>query len=349
MMEQQKEKILIVDDQVVVAESIASILDSVGYQCQVVYRGNDALGLLTKQSFELVLTDIHMPHGKTGIELLHDVMKSWPDTAVVLMTGYSNVADAVEAMKDGAADYIEKPIGYNLLIRIERALERRRLLIESQQRKDELEREVQRQMRQIHDHYLATLDILISTLGFHDTETKGHSRRVAAYTRLISQKMGVESPELEQIELGALLHDVGKVGVPDAIIRKSGSLTDEEWVKIREHPIMGYELLWRHEFLRGAAPVVKYHHERYDGNGYPEGISGDNIPLGARIFSVVDAFDVITSKRAYKEAQSIAEARAELNRCAGAQFDQKVVEVFNRITDDELLEIRQQVESQFGE
>ncbi len=346
---EQKEKILVVDDQIFVADSITSMLDWRGYQCQMVYQAFDALNLLARESFDLVLTDINMP-GKTGIELLHDIMKSWPDTAVVLMTALSKIQDAVEAMKVGASDYIEKPVNSEqLLIRIERALERRRLLIESRQRKEYLEREVQRQTQQIRNHYLATLDILISTLGFHDTETKGHSRRVAAYTRLIAKRMRVESPELEQIELGALLHDVGKVGVPDTIIRKPGRLTDEEWTKMQEHPVIGYELLWRHEFLRGAAPVVKYHHEHYSGNGYPERLSGAEIPLSARIFSVVDAFDAITSKRSYKEAKSIAEARAEINRCAGTQFDPKVVEVFNRITDDEFLEIRHAVAAQFGE
>lgn len=166
---------------------------------------------------------------------------------------------------------------------------------------------------------------------------------------MIAQRMGVESPELEQIELGALLHDVGKVGVPDAIIRKAGGLNDEEWTKIREHPIIGYQLLWKHQFLRGAAPVVKYHHERYDGSGYPEGLCGKSIPIGARIFAVVDTFDVIISRRAYKEEKSIAEAQEEINRCVGTQFDPKVVEVFNRVRDEELLEIRQRVESQFGE
>lgn len=348
-MEPQKEKILVVDDQIFVADSIKSMLDWAGYQCQTVYHGLDALNLLAKESFDLVLTDINMP-GETGIELLHDIMKSWPDTAVVLMTGLGKIQDAVEAMTDGASDYIEKPVNYDqLFIRIERALERRCLLIDSRQRKEYLEREVQRKTQQIHNHYLATLDILISTLGFHDTETKGHSRRVAAYTRLIAQRIGVESPELEQIELGALLHDVGKVGVPDTIIRKPDRLTDEEWMKMREHPVIGYELLWRHEFLRGSAPVVKYHHEHYDGNGYPNRLSREGIPLGARIFSVVDAYDVITSKRAYKEARSIAEARVEINRCAGTQFDPKVVEVFNSITEDAFLEIRQSVAAQFGE
>ncbi|MCZ6677686.1 MAG: response regulator [Candidatus Poribacteria bacterium] len=356
-MKPQKGKILIVDDESVVADSLASFLGIEGYQCQTANQGFAAIKQLGKENFDLVLTDIRMP-GKTGIDLLHEITRSWENTAVVLMTGAGNLQDAVEAMKVGAADYIEKPIRNfdQLSMRINRALERRWLIMESQQHQAHLEREVQRQTQQIqiqkqqlYEHYLATLDILISTLGFHDTETRGHSRRVAEYTRLIAQKMEIGSPDLEDIELGALLHDVGKVGVPDAIIRKPTRLNPEEWEKIYEHPVIGYNLLVKHEFLRAAAPVVKYHHERYDGTGYPEKLAGDKIPIGARIFAVIDAFDVITSRRAYKEAKSIAEARAEINRCSGTHFDPKVVEAFKQIIDEELLEIRQRVDSQFGE
>jgi response regulator RpfG family c-di-GMP phosphodiesterase len=350
------DRVLIVDDDVKVVDMLESLLTGEGYQCQTVLSGEAASNLLVCETFDLVLTDIRMP-GKTGVDLLREIMASDSDTAVVLMTGLGNVGNAVEAMKIGAADYIEKPIFDfdHLLIRIGRALERQRLIIESRRYKAQLEEynqrleeEVRKQIQRIRENYLATLDVLITALGFHDTETKGHSRRVAEYTRLIAQRMGLDGSALDEIEKGALLHDVGKVGVPDAIIRKPGKLTEEEWEKIREHPAIGCNLLAKHEFLRGATPVVKYHHERYDGTGYPAGLAGEEIPIEARIFAVVDAFDVITSDRPYKKARPIHEARSEINRCAGAHFDPQVVDVFNQITDTEFWGIRNRVEIQFG-
>ena len=348
--------ILIVDDDAKVVELLDSVLAAEGYTCQTALSGEEALFLLSWRVFDLVLTDIRMP-GTTGTDLLAEISELDTGAAVVLMTGLGCVQDAVEAMKNGAADYIEKPIvNFDWLkIRIERALERQRFIEARQQHRKHLEQynqqlqeEVQKQTQCIRENYLATLDVLITALGFHDIETKGHSRRVAEYTRLIALRMGFDSPELDTVEKGALLHDVGKVGVPSAIITKPSKLTEAEWKKIRAHPTIGCSLLERHEFLRDATPVVRYHHEKYDGSGYPDGLSGQDIPIGARIFAVVDAFDVITSDRPYKKAQSVYEAREEINRCVGSHFDPGVVKIFNQIPDTEFLNIRESVTAQFG-
>ncbi|MFI5401499.1 MAG: HD-GYP domain-containing protein [Planctomycetota bacterium] len=201
-------------------------------------------------------------------------------------------------------------------------------------------------MRDLRESYEATLDAMVSAIESRDCETKHHCRRVQVYAVMLAQRLGVSPEELVDISYGALLHDVGKIGVPDAILLKPGKLTDSEWEVMRRHTVIGHQMISRIKFLRGAADIVLHHHERWDGGGYPQGVSGEEVPLGARIFSIIDTFDAMTSKRPYKEALSNATARAEILRCAGTQFDPKLVQEFLRITDEELTEARARVESE---
>lgn len=198
--------------------------------------------------------------------------------------------------------------------------------------------ELQQMNERLSDAYEGTLQALSQALDTRDGETEAHSQRVCRYTRLIAQQLYLPEAEIQEILRGALLHDVGKIGVPDAILRKSGRLTEEEWGQMRKHPEIGYSMIANIPFLAGAAQVVLHHHEAYNGAGYPSGLAGDDIPLGARIFAVADAFDAMTSDRPYRKALPLRAAYTEIERCGGIQFDPKIVEAFLAIPADELME-----------
>ena len=187
----------------------------------------------------------------------------------------------------------------------------------------------------------ATLQALLTALAMRDAETHGHSERVVSFSLRLGRELGLDGVQMRSLELGALLHDIGKIGVPDSILRKPGKLTEEEWARMREHPLRGRQILRGIEFLKDASRVVGQHHEKWDGSGYPFGLRGEEIDLKARIFSVADAFDAIISDRVYRAGQTYEEAAAELTRCAGRQFDPKVIEVFQRIPRQEWMALHQ--------
>ena len=345
------DQILIVDDNQSIREVLREYVSNAGYTCQTAESGTSAIKQLAQQQpFELVLTDLNMP-GIDGMELLEHVLSNYPETAVIMVTGVDTVGAAVKAMSLGAYDYIQKPVTFGeLVLRIQRAFERRKLLQAERNRQQELEQEVLKkteqvraQLEQIQQTYLEAQEALIVALGFRDTETKGHCRRVREYAIAVGKAMKLPEEEITHLERGALLHDIGKIGIPDRILHKPGSLTDEEFVTIRKHPVIGHQMVQEIKFLAPAAPVVHSHHERYDGSGYPDQLAGEDIPLAARIFAIVDTFDVITSPRPYKEAQPVSEAREEIARSAGSHFDPAIVEVFLNIPDEEFLEIRSRI------
>jgi len=257
----KREKILIVDDMEPLAEYLDEILTLQNYQCETAFDAFEAIEKLKEGDVNLVISDINMP-GMTGMELLKEIKNNWKDTAVIMMTGYGNTDIAVESLKVGAYDYIPKPIRNRdeLFISVERALDQQRLKIKNREYQRRLEKKVEEQTRALRETYLATLEFLVSALGFRDKETKGHCRRVAEYTALIAKKMRVNGSELDNIERGALLHDVGKIGIPDKILYKPGPLNDDEWKIMRQHPKKGYDMLMKYEFLRPAATVVLCHH-----------------------------------------------------------------------------------------
>ncbi len=196
--------------------------------------------------------------------------------------------------------------------------------------------------------YDDTLAALSGALDLRDNETEGHARRVTRYSVRIAEVMGSRGQILVDIERGALLHDIGKIGVPDAILLKPAKLTDEEWAVMRTHPHLGYQMIRNIRFLSGASPIVLHHHERYDGGGYPAGLTGQDIPLGARIFAIADTFDAMTSDRPYRKALPYEAARDEIGRCAGSQFDPVVVEAFCQVPEEEWADIREAVETELA-
>jgi len=291
--------------------------------------------------------DFWMPH-RTGADLLDLVKQKDPKVEVIFLTAQDEASLAVDLMKRGAVDFLLKPVELNqLLLSIARALEHRRLVVENEKYRLHLEQLVMEKTHALNEAltglnhvHTATLDALSMALDFRDQSTSGHSRRVADLTAGAVRGMGIKDAALVQIEHGALLHDIGKLRIPESILWKPAKLTEDEWQTMRRHPEIGKRLIEGITFLRGAVPIVYCHHEKWDGSGYPRGLTGDEIPLGARIFSVVDAFDAMTFDRPYSKAIPFDAAQAEIKRCAGSHFDPAVVEAFLRVPDVLLEEIR---------
>jgi HD-GYP domain-containing protein (c-di-GMP phosphodiesterase class II) len=195
--------------------------------------------------------------------------------------------------------------------------------------------ELDQALGSLEDAYRTTLKALAAALETRDHETHGHSQRVVSFSLRLGYELGLDKEQLKSLEFGSLLHDIGKIGVPDAILRKPAALDEDEWIKMRQHPLHGQQILRGIEFLDGAARVVAQHHEKWDGSGYPLGLRGEDIDLNARIFAVADAFDALTSDRVYRTARPYEAAAEELDRCAGQHFDPKVVEVFHRVSKEE--------------
>ncbi len=327
----KKPTVLIVDDDDLVRETLRFVLEDVGYEVCSASQAIDALAVLEREPIDIVLSDIFMP-GMNGFDLLKQIRQRAPQVPVILITGFGNVEMARQALQEGASDFITKPYNISEIpILIERNLTRH--TIQSHQTRH-MEKEVQQA-------YRSTLEALLAALDVRDTETEGHSERVAAYTMAIASRLKLDSSEVPHIERGALLHDIGKIGVPDSILYKPGPLTPEEWEIMKQHPVLGYRMCMKIEMLRSAAPIVLHHHERWDGKGYPYGLMGEEIPLGARIFAIADTLDAMTSDRPYRKALSFAQAREEIARCAKTQFDPALVEVFLTIPEEELQTIRQ--------
>lgn len=330
-------RILIVDDQ----DNIRCVLhDLLGeqYDCNQANSATEALSLLREQEFQLVLSDITMP-GMTGLEMIPHLQELAPDTVVVMISGMQTVESAIEALRLGAFDYLVKPFDLRQVeAAVKRALEHRALLVAKRQHEERLEELVEQRTREL-DHaltsleqaYRSTLRALTAALETRDQETHGHSERVVTYSLRLGREYGLDSARIKALEFGALLHDIGKIGVPDAVLRKPSKLTEAEWVHMRAHPLHGQQILRGIEFLECASRVVAQHHEKWDGSGYPLGLSGEDIDLCARIFSVADAFDAMTSDRVYRKGKSYAAAAQELDAWAGRQFDPQVVAAFHRV------------------
>ncbi|MBI3625170.1 MAG: response regulator [Candidatus Rokubacteria bacterium] len=339
-------RVLIVDDDRQVRDVLHEIFLSNGYKCQLATDGREGLEVFQATRPPLIVTDVKMPV-MDGLEFLRTVRGLDPDAAVIMLTGVGDLKIAIESLKVGADDFIIKPVNVDeLLIAAERAVERRQLLIERREYQITLERRVEEAtrdlaltLRELQDTYRATLEALGSALDTRDVGTEAHSRRVRGYALTIARAQGVPERDIKDIEHGVLLHDIGKIGIPDAILLKPGPLTPEEWIIMRTHPEVGRRLIERIPFLRGAVPIVYHHHEKWDGTGYPLGLRGEVIPLGARIFAVADAFDAMIFDRPYSKAVSYEAARKEIQRCAGTHFDPAVVEAFLSIPETVFEEI----------
>jgi response regulator RpfG family c-di-GMP phosphodiesterase len=335
-------RILIVDDEVIVREILARKLNSLGYSCECSESGRDALHKLAAEDYDLLLADVMMA-GMVGVALLEEALGVRPDMAVILVTSVVDLELAVDSLKHGAYDYITKPFSLEeVTISVSRALEKRRLLIENRNYQRTLEEKVACRTQQLKEAletlqhtYDSTLLALGTALDSRDADTSGHSLRVTLYTARLARCFGLPELDRRVIQQGAALHDIGKIGVPDDLLRKPGKLSDAEWVLMRKHPLIGYRILSGSKYLHGAAQLVLHHHEKYDGSGYPAGLRGDEISLGARIFAIADTLDCMTSNRPFQAATSFESARDEITRASGAQFDPNAVKAFLSLPLDE--------------
>ena len=328
-------RILIVDDDASVRDVISVLLQEEGYECRTASSAESALDVAAAEAPPLVISDMKMP-GRDGIWLLEAFRERYPETAVIMLTGYGDTEAAVDCLRRGAVDYLLKPPKLTDLIRaIERALAKRRIELARKRYQKKLERKVRDRtgelrtaLRNIQGTYQTTLLALVRALDAREHETSDHSQRVVKYTEVIAERLGLRGPELEEIGRGALLHDIGKIGVPDAVLLKPAKLTPEEWKEMRRHPDIGYDMIRSIEFLNTPAAIVLSHQERFDGKGYPRCLRGEEIHIGARIFAVADTLDAMTSDRPYRRGTTFENAVAEVQRCAGTQFDPEVVRAF---------------------
>jgi response regulator RpfG family c-di-GMP phosphodiesterase len=342
--------ILVVDDEALVREVLIRKLSSLGYRCDQAEHGVAALEHLAVRRYDLMLSDIMMPE-MGGIALMREALRLHPDLAIILVTSVLDLDIAVGALKNGAYDFIAKPFSLEeVTIAVARGLEKRRLLIENLRYQQTLEGEVVSRTRQfkqaleVLEHtYHSTLVALGTALESRDARTDRHSFRVTLYAARLARQMGLKEAEIREIEQGALLHDIGKIGVPDALLRKQDKLTESEWALMRNHPLIGYRILAGIKTLRNAAKLVLHHQEHVDGTGYPAGLKGEEIMLGARIFAVADTLDCITSNRPFQRAATFEAAREEIQRVAGTQLDPDVVAAFEQVPLDDWRQIREAV------
>lgn len=345
-----KPTILLVDDDPLISRLLSEKLSSDGFACRSCSSGDEALTTLGQETFDAIISDLQMP-GISGLQLLEQVRIKYPRSAFLMATGMDDVRVGIQAMKQGADDYLVKPFQLEaVLASVQRALEKKRLELEVENYRQNLEqmvdqrtKQLQKAMKRIESTYDQTIESLGGALDLRDNETAGHSRRVTRYCLEMAQAMGSSGEQLKHIARGAYLHDIGKIGIPDAILLKPGKLTEDERTIMETHVRIGYDLVSRISFLAPAAEIVLTHQESFDGTGYPQGLHAEEIPLGARIFAVADTLDAMTSDRPYRRALPLSAARTEITRESDHQFDPKVVEVFLTIPEEDWENMRQEV------
>jgi len=349
-----RQRILIVDDEAGVRAVLQKHLEHYGAECVTAQDALDALARLKSNDFDLIISDMMMP-GMSGMDLLQRVQELNPETAFIMITGLKDIKTAVNSMRVGACDFITKPFELRAIRRaVDRALEKRHLLIENRRYREQLELQVREKtaelndaLREIEESYKITLEALVTALDAREHETQAHSQRVREYTLTLARVLGLSHDVMLHIGRGALLHDVGKIGVRDYILLKPGRLSAEEWAEMKQHPQIGHDILQGIKFLAPAAEIVLCHQERWDGRGYPRGLAGRDIPLGARIFSVADTLDAMTSDRPYRKALSFEAAYREIRACSGTQFDPDIVEAFFSISPESWIAVHDAVNQNY--
>lgn len=330
----KKDSILIVDDERSVRQLLRKKLGSEGYRCYEAVDAGQALQKLRNDTIGLVLLDIRMP-GKSGVELLPEVKASYPHVSVIMITATVDTQVAVQCMKQGAYDYITKPFELeDVTISVARALEKRRLELKNKEYQQHLEEKVAEQAGKIRTSFLNAVTSLAYALEAKDAYTSGHSQRVADISAAIARELDLPPDKIDKLKLAGLVHDIGKIGINESVLNKPGPLTEREFEQVRRHPEIGELILSPIVDSAEILESVRNHHERYDGKGYPDALSKEQVPLGARILTVSDAYEAMTSERPYRSKMSDGEACEEIRRNRGIQFDPEVVDAFFRSKDN---------------
>ena len=334
-----KGRILVVDDDVPIVTLLTRILEVSGYEVVSTTKATKALELIRSEPdlFDVILSDINMPV-MDGIQLLTSIRDIDPNIVGVIITGYASTQNTINALRAGAYNLIQKPFNVDEInLIIERAVERRRLKRQLDAYHINLEEVLQDKTKALHSalnnlkgSYIKTMEAIIQVLDVHETTMANHSQRVSQLSVYLAKQMGItDMGVLNTVKYGALLHDIGKIGVPDTILTKPAKLNDEEWEIMKDHPAIGYNIVKTIPVLERAAEMVRSHHEKFDGSGYPFGLVGEDICIEARIFAVIDAYDALRNHRCYQDAQPLSMIIDEVNNCSGAHFDPAVVNAFN--------------------
>jgi putative nucleotidyltransferase with HDIG domain len=352
MMNRSLPKVLVVDDDTAVRFFFREALK--GNVAHVAEASDAALALESIESgdFDIIICDVWMP-GASGLDLLSMAKQTRWDVGFILVTGEIQVETVILALRMQASDFLLKPLTVEEITRsVAGAFERLMAARQARAYRGSLETSIQRRTRELEvafseleSNYQMTLEALVAALDSREHETFSHSLRVRAYTRYLARRAGFPPALLPSLEQGALLHDIGKISVADAILLKPAKLTTEEWSEMRKHPVAGDEILKRVPFLRPASAIVRHHHERYDGTGYPDGLKGAKIPLGARLFTVADTLDAMTSDRSYRKGPGFDAAQKEVLRWSGRQFDPHIVDLFLKIPPAIWMEVRDEAGS----
>jgi len=323
-----KDTILIIDDEDGIRYVLMHKLTELGYKCLEAENATRAFEILNQTEVGLVLLDMRMP-GRSGMDILPEIKTRFPQISVIMATAVSEVNIVIDCMKQGAYDYLTKPFNLTEVgMSVNRALEKRQLEIALKDYHDHLQKKVDEQAKLIRHSFLNAITALAFALDAKDSYTNGHSVRVAELSVQLAKSLDLPQEQIEKIRIAGLVHDIGKIGVPETVLNKPNRLTDDEFKKVQAHCIIGERILQPVVDDIEILSIVRHHHERFDGKGYPDGLSGNQITIGARIMALTDSYDAMTSDRPYRKAQSISSAIDEIQRNCGLQFDSIVAQAF---------------------
>ena len=345
--------VLVVDDESSICDAIAEALPDVAGKIALANSTARAISVLEADPFDVIVCDFYMPGGG-GLELLERASQSHWDVGFVLMTGKPQVDDIVAACRLHAADILLKPFSLqSLQSAVQRTYARLFRARRDRIRRAELDTslryrglQLESTKKQLRDNYREIIESMVVILDLREHETCAHSFRVRTYAMHLARKINYPSDRLPLLSTAALLHDIGKIAVPDQILLKPGRLDSNETLLLRQHPVIGEQIVRRSAMLRECAPIIRHHHERWDGAGYPDCLAGTRIPLGARLFALADTLDAMTSDRCYRSALTLEQARAEVARCSSTQFDPDLAQEFLSVTDDVWIQLRNQADFQ---